>query len=40
MTAIDRPIGLANKVAEANLSIVKERFLNGVPTDPWKASPP
>jgi patatin-like phospholipase/acyl hydrolase len=40
VTAIDRLMGLADKVAETNLSRVKERFLNGVPADSWKASSP
>ena len=34
--AIDRLIGLADKVAEKNLPAVKVRFLNGVPVDRWR----
>ncbi len=34
--AVDRLIGLAENVARRRLPHVKERFLNGVPVDPWR----
>jgi hypothetical protein len=36
VTAIDRLIGLAEKVADRALPEVRVRFLNGVPADPWR----